>query len=129
MDNFERERLLQTQAGSIIDQGAQLQQLSPEILSQVGLGQRELAQRPLDEALLQFQEMITAPFRPLFPAASIIQGGDIGSIFSTQVPGPSAISQGITGALGATAAGLGVASLLNRNPDASTADIITEFTG
>ena len=82
-----------------------LNQLSPELLNAVGLGQRNLAQRPLDEALLQFQESINAPFRPLFPLASIIQGGDIGSSFSTTVPTPSSLSQGIIGALGGAGAG------------------------
>lgn len=110
-DNFQRERQLQQNAAQLIDQGALLSQLSPELLAQVGLGQRELAQRPLDEALLQFQESINAPFRPLFPLASIIQGGDIGSAFSTTVPGPSALSSGIVGALGGAGAGAGLGSL------------------
>jgi len=111
-DNYNRERQLQQNAGTLLDQGALLNQLSPELLAQVGLGQRELAQRPLDEALLQFQESINAPFRSLFPLASIIQGGDIGSAFSTTVPGPSALSSGIVGALGGAGAGAGVGDLM-----------------
>ena len=111
-DNFQRERVLQQNAGQLLDQGALLNQLSPELLAQVGLGQRELAQRPLDEALLQFQESINAPFRPLFPLASIIQGSDIGGTFSTTVPGPSALSSGLVGAFGGGAAGAGIADLL-----------------
>ncbi len=107
-ENFQRERQLQQNAGSLLDQGALLNQLTPALLSQIGLGQRELAQRPLDEALLQFQESINAPFRPLFPLASIIQGGDIGSTFSTTVPTPSGLSGGILGALGGGSAGAGV---------------------
>jgi hypothetical protein len=107
-ENFQRERQLQQQAGQLLDQGALLNQLSPELLAQVGLGQRELAQRPLDEALLQFQEAINAPFRPLFPLASIVQGSDIGSAFSTQVPTPSPISTGLIGALGGASAGANI---------------------
>ncbi len=110
-ENFQRERQLQQNAGQLLDQGALLNQLSPELLAQVGLGQRELGQRSLDEALLQFQESINAPFRPLFPLASIIQGGDIGSAFSTTVPGPSALSSGIVGALGGASAGAGIGDL------------------
>ena len=108
-DNYQRERQHQQNAGQLIDQGSLLNQISPQLLSQIGLGQRELAQRPLDEALLQFQESINAPFRPLFPLASIIQGGDIGSTFSTQVPQPSALSSGLVGALGGAGAGSQVA--------------------
>jgi len=111
-NNFQNERQLQQNAGSLLDQGALLNQLTPEMLAQVGLGQRELAQRPLDEALLQFQESINAPFRPLFPLASILQGGDIGSSFSTTVPQPSALSSGIIGALGGAGAGAGIGSSL-----------------
>jgi len=108
-DNYLRERQLQQGAGQLLDQGSLLNQLTPELLAQVGLGQRELAQRPLDEALLQFQEQINAPFRPLFPLASIIQGSDIGSTFSTTVPTPSPLSSGIVGALGGASAGAGIA--------------------
>jgi hypothetical protein len=104
-DNYQRERQLQQGSGQLIDQGALLNQLTPEMLAQVGLGQRELAQRPLDEALLQYQESINAPFRQLFPLASILQGTDIGSSFSTTVPQPSAISGGLIGALGGAGAG------------------------
>jgi hypothetical protein len=109
-DNYQRERQLQQQAGQLLDQGGLLNQLTPELLAQVGLGQRELAQRPLDEALLQYQESINAPFRPLFPLASILQGGDIGSAFSTTVPTPSALSTGLVGALGGAGTGAQVAN-------------------
>lgn len=128
-DNFQRERLLQTQAGQLLDQGAQLNQLTPEILAQVGLGQRELAQRPLDEALLQFQESINAPFRPLFPLASIIQGGDIGSIFSTTVPTPSPVASGIAGGLGGAAAGAGIGELLGGGTSGDISTILGGLLG
>ena len=107
-DNYQRERQLQQQAGQLLDQGALLNQLTPEMLAQVGLGQRELAQRPLDEALLQHRESVNAPFGPLFPLASIIQGGDIGSAFSSNVPQPSALSSGLIGALGGASAGANI---------------------
>lgn len=116
-ENFQRERVLQQNAGQLIDQGALLNQLSPELLAQVGLGQRELAQRPLDEALLQFMEGINAPFRPLFPLASIIQGGDIGSAFSTTVPTPSGLSTGLLGALGGAETGANIFDLLGGTSD------------
>ena len=112
--DYANERQLQQQAGQLIDQAARLQQLGPEILSQTGLGQREIQQRLLDEQLLRFQEMQQAPFRPLGPLASIIQGTNIGQNFSgvTQGPQPSALGSGIAGALGGTAGGLGLANLL-----------------
>ncbi len=115
-ENFQRERQLQQNAGNLLDQGSLLNQLTPELLAQVGLGQRELAQRPLDEALLQFQEGINAPFRPLFPLASIIQGGDIGSAFNTNVPQPSAISGGLLGALGGGGAGANIFGEIGQDP-------------
>lgn len=107
--NFVNERALQQQSGQLLQQGAQLQQLSPEILAQVGSGQRELAQRAIDEQLLRFQEQQQAPFRPLGPLASIIQGTQIGNTQTIQGPRPSPIAGGIAGAagLGTTGALLG----------------------
>jgi hypothetical protein len=111
-ENLARERQLQQNAGQLLDQAARLQQLSPEILSQVGAGQRELQQRLLDEQLLQFQESQQAPFRPLGPLASIIQGTDIDTNLTQFAPQPSGLSRGIQGALGGAALGAGGANLL-----------------
>jgi len=110
MQNYGAERQLQQNAGQLIDQSARLNQLSPEILAQTGEGWRALQQRTLDEALLQYQEQIQAPFRPLMPLASIIQGGDIGSSMTTMTPQSSAAAQGIAGALGGAGMGAGVAN-------------------
>jgi hypothetical protein len=114
--DYANERMLQQQAPQMLDAAARLQQLSPEILSQAGLGQRELQQRILNEQLLQFQEMQQAPFRALGPLASIIQGTDIGSTgFSRVSGGPqsSGLGRGIAGALGGAQMGAGAAGLLN----------------
>lgn len=110
MQNYGQERQIQQQTPQMLQQAAALQQMSPEILAQVGAGQRELMQRPLDEALLQFQEYQQAPFRPLGPLASIIQGTNIGTTDRTTVPRPSPLASGITGALGGGALGLGLAN-------------------
>jgi hypothetical protein len=106
-DNYMRERQFQQGAGALLDQGAMLNQLTPELLAQTGLGYRELAQRPLDEALLQYQESIQAPFRPLNQMASIIQGTNIGQQYP-QAPGLSPLSGGILGGLGGAGAGLNI---------------------
>jgi hypothetical protein len=106
-DNYMRERQFQQQAGQLLDQGAMLNQLTPELLAQTGLGYRELAQRPLDEALLQYQESLQAPFRPINAIASIIHGGNVGAAFPN-IPQPSALSGGILGALGGASAGVNI---------------------
>lgn len=103
--NLARERELQQQAPMLIDAAARLQQLSPEILAQVGAGIRSLEQQQIDNAILQLQEQIEGPFRPLMPLASIIHGGDIGSTQILQQPQPSAALRGITGAIGGASVG------------------------
>lgn len=103
--NFANERQLQQNAPGLIDAGARLNQLSPSLLGQAGESVRNLEQQGLDERLLQFQEGQTAPFRPLFPLASIIQGGNIGQQSQQVFPRPSPIAAGIQGALGGGAAG------------------------
>jgi len=108
--NYMAERQLQQNAGQLIDQGARLNQLSPEIMSQVGAGYQDLYQTQLDEQLLRFQEQQQAPFRPLMNLASIIHGGDIGTQFTNFGPQPSKAAGGITGALGGAAGGYGLAS-------------------
>jgi hypothetical protein len=112
MQNFMQERMIQQQTPQLLDAAARLQQLSPEILSQVGVGERQLLQRGLDEALLQFQEQQQAPFRPLGPLANIIQGTNVGVNTTQTVPTPSALAQGIAGALGGGALGAGTADVL-----------------
>jgi hypothetical protein len=111
--NYIAERQLQQNAGNLLDQGARLNQLSPEILGQVGQGYQDIYQSYLDEQLLQFQEQQQAPFRPLMPLASIIQGSNIGSNFTNFGPTPSKFAGGITGALGGAAAGAGFSSAMN----------------
>lgn len=113
MQNYMRERQIQQQTPQLIDAAARLQQLGPEILSQVGLGEREVIQRMLDEALLQFQEQQQAPFRPLGPLANIIQGTNVGLNTTSTVPGPSALGQGIAGALGGAGMGAGIANAMD----------------
>jgi len=109
MQNYGQERQLQQNAGQIMDQAARLMQLSPELLSQAGQAFRGFDQRMLDEALLQFQEQTQAPFRPLMPLASIIQGGDIGKSITQMTPQPSQLATGITGALGGAGLGADIA--------------------
>jgi len=110
--NYLQERAIQQQTPQLLSQSAQLQQISPEILAQVGAGQRELAQRPLDELLLQFQEAQQAPFRPLGPLASLIQGTNIGLTNTLNPQRPSPVASGIAGALGGAALGGGLTSAL-----------------
>lgn len=113
MQNYMRERQIQQQTPQLIDAAARLQQLGPEILSQVGLGEREVIQRMMDEALLMFQEQQQAPFRPLGPLANIIQGTNVGLNTTSTVPGPSALGQGIAGALGGAGMGAGIANAMD----------------
>lgn len=112
MQNYLQERQIQQQTPQLLQQAAGLSQLSPEILAQVGAGQRELLQRPLDEALLRFQEFQQAPFRPLGPLASIIQGTNIGTTQQITPPRPSPLASGIAGGLGGGALGLTLADQL-----------------
>lgn len=111
--NFANERQLMQNAGQLINQGAQLNQLSPEILAQVGAGRRALEQRGLDEALLQFQEQQQAPFRPLGQLASIIQGTNIGTTQNFNPQQPSPLAGGIAGALGGGSLGMQAGSQFN----------------
>lgn len=117
--NYLQERAFQQQTPQLLQEAAALQQLSPEILAQVGAGQRELLQRPLDEALLQFQEQQQAPFRPLGPLASIIQGTNIGTTSSITPPRPSPLASGIAGGLGGGAFGLSLADQLGLSGNAA----------
>ena len=97
--NYGMERELMQRAPQLLSQGAALQQMSPDLLAAVGQGQRQLQQRELDEQLLQFQESQQAPWRPLGPLASIIQGTNIGTVRSLTQPTQSqaqGILQGIT---------------------------------
>jgi hypothetical protein len=110
MQNLMGERQLQQGAGTMMDEAARLMQLGPDIYGQTGEGWRALQQRMLDEALLQYQEQIQAPYRPLMPLASIIQGGDIGSYMTQMTPQASPVARGISGALGGAGLGAGAAS-------------------
>lgn len=112
--DYAGERLLQQNAGQLIDQAARLNQLNPEILAQAGIGQQEIYQRGLDEQLLRFQEQQQAPFRPLMPLASIIQGGNIGQQYTQFSPQPSRAAQGIAGALGGAGLGASAAGALGQ---------------
>jgi len=98
-ENYANERQLQQNSGQLLDQSARLNQLGPELLSQVGLGYQDIFQRMLDEQLLQYQEQQQAPWRPLNQYASILQGQDIGSTMTQFGQQPSALAGGITGAL------------------------------
>lgn len=110
LQNLMAERQLQQGSGQMLDEAARLMQLQPELIGQVGAGLRGFDQRMLDEALLQYQEQIQAPFRPLMPLASIIHGGDIGQSITQMTPQPSPAASGIIGALGGAGLGANVAS-------------------
>ena len=112
LQNLMAERQLQQGTGGILDQAARLMQLQPEIISQAGQSLRGFDQRMLDEALLQYQEQMQAPYRPLMPLASIIQGGDIGKAITSMTPQPSQAATGIVGALGGAGLGADLASQL-----------------
>lgn len=114
MQNLMAERQLQQGAGTMMDEAARLMQLSPEIMAQTGEGWRALQQRALDEALLRYQEQIQAPYRPLMPLASILQGGDIGATMTQMSPAASATSRGIAGALGGATTGATLANTLGQ---------------
>jgi hypothetical protein len=93
-----------------LEQGVQFQQLAPSLLGQVGDTQRALEQEGVSEQLQRFQMAQQAPFAGLFELASILQGGNLGTVGSQTVGGgPSSTALGITGALGgaSTAAGIG----------------------
>ena len=104
--NFARERQIQQNAPFLIDAGARLNQLSPEILGQVGQGIRGLEQLNIQDQLLRLQEQNEAPFRPLFNLASILQGSDIGSSVKEKSSGSS--GGGAGQAIGGAIAGAGL---------------------
>jgi len=72
--NYAAERANQQNSGALIQQGAGLNLLGPEIVAQGGANTRALNQIGLDEALAQFNENNAAPFRPLEPYANLIYG-------------------------------------------------------
>lgn len=98
-ENLARERQLQQQAAQRLDEAARLAQLPPELLVSSGAGFRQAEQLSLDEQLRQFEEGLIAPFRPLFPLASLIGGSNVGSTVSQPTPdaGLAGILQGILG--------------------------------
>jgi len=116
-ENYARERQLQLMSPQLIEAGARFQQLGPELLGQVGDVQRQLGQQEIDAQLAAFNQAQQAPFAPLFPLASVLFGGDVGSAGHQvttgiqNVSGPSAFASGITGALGGGALGAGVGNI------------------
>lgn len=74
LQNYMGERQLQQGAGALIQQGAGLNLLGPEIMSAGGAQTRSLEQIAMDEELAQFNEANAAPFRPLDPYANILYG-------------------------------------------------------
>lgn len=106
--NYAQERGFQMQAPQLTAQGVALQQLPGQILGQVGDVQRQLEQEQINAQIAAFNEQAIAPFRPLFPLASIIQGGNIGQT-ATQTGMPTAqvggIGSTLQGALGGAAIG------------------------
>jgi len=109
--NIARERALQQEAGARIDEGARLAQLPPELLLQSGAGFRQLEQLALEDQLKRFEEGITAPFRSLFPFASILQGTDIGRVQTSSLD-VGGLGGGIQGALGGAALGASAGNLI-----------------
>ena len=108
--NYDRERNLQMQGPNMIDTAIRLGQLPGELLSQAGAGYRAMDQQVIEERLRQYEEGITAPFRPLIPLTNIVRGIDIGSVQTTSQP-VNSFQQGITGALGGAAIGYGAGEL------------------
>lgn len=72
--NYLQERQNQQNAGQLIQQGVGLNLLGPQILGESGAATRNLNQVALDEALAQFNEKNTAPFRGLDQYANIVYG-------------------------------------------------------
>ena len=100
-ENYGRERALQQNAPLLLEQGLRLGQAPFELLSRVGDTRRGFAQEDVDENVRQFEEANTAPFRPLLPLASIIQGSNVGSSSKqTQEASSGGPAGGIVGALG-----------------------------
>lgn len=90
--NYAAERANQQNAGQLIQTGAGLNLLGPEILAQSGADTRALNQIALDEALAQFNENNAAPFRPLEPYANLVYGSaptftNTGAEIRTKQPG------------------------------------------
>ena len=112
MDQYNRERAMQQGAGQLMTQGTQLAQLSPELQAQAGAGFRALEQMRIQDALGRYDEAVAAPYRPIFPWASIIQGTNVGSTRTSQLPQTGGLGGGIVGALGGAATGAGIGSLL-----------------
>jgi len=111
-ENYQRERGLQLQAPQLLESGLRFSQLQPQLLGQVGDIRRQLAQEQIDAERQAFREAQAAPFEPLFPLATILQGGNLGTVGrTTSTGGPSGVAQGITGALGGAALGAGVADV------------------
>jgi hypothetical protein len=106
--NYLAERQLQQQAPSLIQSGAGLQLLSPEIGMQAAESERGLRQLGLDEQIAQFNENAAAPFRPLQPYANLIYGaapifGNSATSVTGQPAGAGNAAQIIQALLGAGA--------------------------
>lgn len=112
--NFLQERQNQMNAPALLDAAVQFSQLQPTLLGQAGDVRRQLAQDMIEANRQRFAEEQQAPFLPLFPLASIIQGGNLGQTTTTTLPGggPSRVASGITGALGGGALGAGTSAAL-----------------
>jgi hypothetical protein len=110
LQNYMGERQLQQNAGQMIQQGAGLNLLGPEIMSAGGAQTRSLEQIAMDEQLAAFNEANQAPFRPLDPYANILYGS-AGS-FTDQKQKSKGGGGGVTGDIigGLLGAG-GIASL------------------
>ena len=107
--NLTNERQLQQNAPALIGAGAQLQQVPNQILGQVGDVRRSLEQEQLNAEIARFKEAAEAPFRPLFPLASIIQGTNVGQTTKFE-GGGGGLGGAIQGGLGGAASGAAVGS-------------------
>ena len=116
-ENLRFERLQQQLAPQFIQQGLALQQLPQQLLGGVGDLRQQLAQQAINERIQAFNEANAAPFRPLFPIASILSGVDVGrsgTSTTTQSGGGGGanVGGGISGALGGAASGAAIGSVV-----------------
>lgn len=100
--NYGQERDLQQNSPYLLQQGAGLQGLSPQILSEVGAGQRGIEQRGIQENLMKLQEQIEGPYRPLLQLAQILQGTNPGSMTTQYGPDTNSTASILAGLLSST---------------------------
>ena len=96
--NYQQERQNQLNAGQLINQGTQMNMLSPAMLQISGGMQQENRQNVLNTRMQVFEDSITSPFRGLNQLAPLMHGSNVGMNSTFDKGG---MSKGMSAGMGA----------------------------